>query len=414
MKVVVACYGTRGDVEPCAAVAKELARRGYDVRIAVPPDLVGFVEKVGLQTVGFGPSLNSFVESVHNTWVDRKRLRGQLKLWRENRSRHALCWNEMGTTVMSLAEGADLLVTGLYLEESASNVAEYLNIPVATLHHSPVRPNSRVAPTMPAWLIRSAMILQDWQIYLSMSKTVDDAQRHALGLPKAVGPSSRRMAQRGSLEIQAYDAVCFPGLSEEWKNLHSRRPFVGGLTMELPTQADALVSSWIGAGPPPICFAFGSTPVKSPAAAIEMINSVCAILGERALVCASWGEFNAVSDSVKVVSSVNYAAVFPICRAVVHHGGAGTTTASLRAGVPTLILSTFPDQALWGAQVKRLQVGTTQPFASTTAESLIVGLRHILAPDYVTRAQQFGARMTKSVESVARTAQLLETFAQSA
>src|SRR6202022_417300 len=162
------------------------------------------------------------------------------------------------------------------------------------------------------------------------------------------------------------------------------------------------VLSWIAAGTPPICFSFGSMPVESPADAVEMIASACAQLGERALVCAGWSDFSDVphSDHVKVVGAINYAAIFPACRAVVHHGGSGTTAASLRAGIPTLILSMDANQTLWGGQVKRLKVGTTRRFSTTTRDSLVADLRRILAPDYVTRARELASGMTKPLESV--------------
>jgi UDP:flavonoid glycosyltransferase YjiC (YdhE family) len=118
-------------------------------------------------------------------------------------------------------------------------------------------------------------------------------------------------------------------------------------------------------------------------------------------------------DHVKVVGAVNYAAVFPACRAVVHHGGSGTTAASLRAGVPTLILSMDVNQTLWGGQVKRLKVGTGRRFSATTRESLVADLRRILAPQYATRARALGARMTKPAESVVKAADLVESFARS-
>ncbi len=85
---------------------------------------------------------------------------------------------------------------------------------------------------------------------------------------------------------------------------------------------------------------------------------------------------------------MNYAATFPVCRAVVHHGGSGTTAAGLRAGVPTLILWTAGDQPIWGAVVKRLKVGTARRFRPTTQASLVADLSRILAPDYVTRARE--------------------------
>ena len=143
-----------------------------------------------------------------------------------------------------------------------------------------------------------------------MMKKLEDAQRRELGLPKATGPSARRIAERGSLEIQAYDEVCFPGLAAEWAKWDGQRPFVGALTMELPTDADEEVASWIAAGTPPIFFGFGSMPVESPADTLAMISAACAQLGERALVCAGGTDFSDVPhfEHVKVVGAVNYAA----------------------------------------------------------------------------------------------------------
>ena len=126
-----------------------------------------------------------------------------------------------------------------------------------------------------------------------MTKEAEDAQRRELGLPKATGPSSRRIVERGSLEIQAYDELCFPGLAAEWAS--GRRPFVGALTMELPTDADDEVASWIAAGTPPIYFGFGSMPVESPADTVAMISAACTQLGERALICSGANDFNRTS-----------------------------------------------------------------------------------------------------------------------
>jgi UDP:flavonoid glycosyltransferase YjiC (YdhE family) len=109
---------------------------------------------------------------------------------------------------------------------------------------------------------------------------------------------------------------------------------------------------------------------------------------------------------------MNYAATFPACRAVVHHGGAGTTAAGLRAGVPTLILWTILDQQIWAARVKRLKVGTARRFSSTTRDSLVADLRAILAPQCVARTREIATRMTKPAESVAAAADLVEDFAR--
>jgi UDP:flavonoid glycosyltransferase YjiC (YdhE family) len=182
--------------------------------------------------------------------------------------------------------------------------------------------------------------------------------------------------------------------------------------MELPTDADDEVASWIAAGAPPIFFGFGSLPIGSAADTLAMISTACAQLGERALICSAGTDFHIPnSEHVKVVGAMNYATAFPACRAVVHHGGLGTTAAGLRAGVPTLILSTDLDQTMWGTRVKRLKVGTARRLSATTEKTLVRDLRTILDPLYAARARAIATQMTKSAESVVTTADLVEKVA---
>ena len=319
----------------------------------------------------------------------------------------------MSTTLTSLADGADVLFTGLVYEEAAANVAEYYDIPLATLHYFPVRPNGQLVPVLPAPLVRSAMTVYEWMGW-RIWKKAEDAQRRALDLPKARCPSPRRITERGSLEIQAYDEVCFHGLAAEWAKCDDQRPFVGTLTMELPTDADEEVASWIAAGTPPIYFGFGSMPVNSPADTLAMIAAVCEQLGERALVCAGWSDFSDVPhfNHVKMVRAVNLVTVFPACCALVHHGGSSTTPIALRAGVPQLILYWDIVHAIYGAQIKRLKVGTARRFSTSTRESLVADLRTILAPQYAARAREIATQITEPAESAAAAADLVENFAR--
>ncbi|WP_333893043.1 glycosyltransferase [Mycolicibacterium gadium] len=417
MKIVVACYGTRGDVEPSAAVGGELLRRGHDVQMAVPPDLVGFIESVGLPAVAYGPDLRAILEAHRNfyTFFFRNfwRIREVSRLSREAWEPRLQSWDEMSKVLSSLADGADLLFTGLVFEEVAANVAEHHGIPLATLHYFPLRPNGQLLSFLPAPVGRAAMTVQQWMAWRGTRK-VEDLQRRKLGLPKAANPASKRIPELGALEMQAYDEVCFPGLAAEWAKSNGRRPFVGALTLDMPTDADAEVAAWISEGTPPIFFGFGSMPVESAVDTLAMIGTTCEELGERAVVCAAGTDFTdvPVPDHVKVVSAVNYAKIFPACRAVVHHGGAGTTAASLRAGVPTLILSTDLDQTLWGVRVKRLKVGAARRFSTTSQKSLITDLRRILTPEYAAQAREMATRMTKPAASVAAAADLLESFAR--
>jgi vancomycin aglycone glucosyltransferase len=380
MKVVLAAYGSRGDTEPFAAVGRELLRRGHDVCMAVAPHMVGFVELAGLAAVPFGP--DSLASTRNNATQDPG---SAMATQIEYLSR---AMEEWGTTLTTLANGADLLLTGRVEQQLAANVAEYYGLPQATLHFYP-----------------QAHLRQSGWVGDAMEKA-EDAHRRALGLADATGPSPR------PLEIQAYDALCFPEQAAEWADGDSWRPFVGALTLELPTEADDEVLSWIAEGTPPIYFGFGSGVwLQHPAHTLNLISVACARLGERALICAGASDFPNVphSEQVKVVGAMNHAAIFPACRAVVHQGGAGTTAAGMRAGIPTLILwHPTNDQQIWADAVTRLKVGLGRDFSASNLGSLIADLRSILNPQCITRARAVAAQMTTPAVSAASAADLLQ------
>ncbi|MBI3215254.1 MAG: glycosyltransferase [Mycobacterium sp.] len=406
MKFVIAVHGTRGDVEPCAAVGCELQRRGHDVALAVPPNLVGFVESTGLPpALPYGVDSQQQLES--EAFQDHWKIRNPISALRSAKEYVTQGWAQMNETLTALAADADLILTGTTYQEVAANVAEHYGIPLAALHYFPARVNHHVVPVpLPRAVLKAGWTAIEWG-HWRLLKEADDAQRDQLGIPKSQVRAVRRMIDGGALEIQAYDKVLFPGLAEEWRGL---RPIVGSITMGLGTSTDDEVASWVAAGTPPIYFGFGSMPVDSPIEAVAMITAVCAELGERALISSGVWDLSGVqqADHVKIVGSVNHAAVFPTCRAVVHHGGSGTTAASLRSGVPTVVLWVNADQPVWAAQVKKLGAGVSRRFSATTPASLAAALREVLTPKYAARAREVAAQMTTPADSVAAAADLLE------
>ena len=417
MKFVLASYGGRGDVEPAVVVGREMVRRGHDVCMAVPPNLVGFAEAAGLSAVAYGLDSQPILDLQRKYWTCYFRTPWKLeelnRMGRATEEFATRCWGEMTPTLASVAEGADLLLTGLLVEQPAANVAEHHDIPLATLHFFPVRAHGRLLPILPPPLSRAMMTVNDRLVWRG-TRVHEDAHRRELGLPDSTGPTSWRITERGALEIQAYDELLFPGLRADWAQWIDRRPFVGALALQSPTEADAEVASWIAAGTPPICFGFGSVPLESAADTLSMIAGACARLGERALVCSGSTDFGDAPrfDHVKVVGQINYATIFPACCAVVHHGGAGTVAAGLRAGIPQLILWTLPDQPSFAAQLKRLKVGRGRRFSTTTEKSLVADLRRILAPSPAARARELAPRITSPADSAAAAADLVENFAR--
>ncbi len=407
MRFAVAAHGTRGDIEPCAAVGAELQRRGHEVRFAVPPNLIEFAKRA------LGPSpiaaygVDSQKQLDQATFRNFWKIQNPARALREGREYMVAGWAQMNETLSSTAAGADLILTGTTFQEVAANVAEHHDVPLAALHFFPHRANSTVLPVrLPSRVVEPAWAIAEWG-YWRILKEAEDNQRRELGLPVAHASSVRRIVDGGAVEIQAYDEALFPGLADEWRG---KRPFVGALTLQLGTAADEDVMDWISAGQPPLYFGFGSMPVSSPTDAVEMIAEVCADLGQRALISSgSWAlDPGICAEHVKIVGAVNHADVFPRCRAVIHHGGAGTVAAGLRAGKPTLVLWVGADQPIWAAQVKRLEVGTALRFSRTRPKTLRAALQTVLTPRSAARAREIEAQLTPPSVSVARTADLLE------
>lgn len=409
MRFAVAVHGTRGDVEPAVAVALELMRRGHEIRMAVPPNLVAFAESAGIPSaLPYGPDSQKQLEAeVFQQWL---KLRNPVTVIRQGRDYITDGWAEMADTLKKLADGTDAILTGTTYQEVAANVAESYGIPLAALHYFPARANSYSLPVkLPLSVATPLVAAAEWA-HWRLLKPADDAQRRSLGLPESHVRATRRIIEMGTYEIQAYDKVLFPGLEQEWKG---RRPLVGSITLQLPTTDDQAVSAWIAKGTPPIYFGFGSMPVENPAEAIEWITGVCAELGERALICSGALTFDQTqtAEHVMVVPSVNHAQVFPRCRAIVHHGGAGTTAASLRSAVPTLVLWVSADQIVWAGRIKSLGVGTSRRFSKTTRATLRKDLRTVLSPACAARAAEVAVQMTTPAQSLAAATDIVERAA---
>ncbi|QUD85359.1 glycosyltransferase family 1 protein [Gordonia polyisoprenivorans] len=426
MRIAIPLTGTRGDVQPAVALGVELRRRGHDVLVGAPPNLLDFTRRAGLDAVSCGPDVAQLYSSDEG---QRALAAGSsLALMRLVGAQMADYASRMNTEVIEVCRGADVVVATLLTEDRAASVTEAFGIPMVTMHGFPGRPSrsypfpGALPPTMtpPAAVNRATWLLADNVRRLVFLRYLT-ALRAELGLRRSLAIPAQMCARRGIPEIQIYDRALVPGLAEEWGH---RRPLVGFLPLEPDTRAavgdldgdHAEVTKWIGAGSRPVYCGFGSMPIRDASATVAMMRTVAARLGVRILVSAGWSDLDpgsrGVADSdVMVTGALAHDLIFPRCAAAVHHGGIGTTFESLRAGIPTLICSVSFDQPMWGGQVTRLGVGGHLPFADLDADSLTDALRAILRPETVDRAARFAARLTEHSDATARTADIVETAA---
>ncbi|MFJ3406523.1 glycosyltransferase [Promicromonospora sp. NPDC090134] len=442
MRHVMALVGSRGDVQPALAVALELRRRGHEVVTGVAPNLVPLAGRLGLDPVPLG--------------IDSAALLGSDLVRRDMRSAHPVRrvralravasagWDGLRTGLLALLDdvgGADTVVTGLLGQELAAAVAERRGLAMAALHYCPVRANRVVSPVSGVrgpGATRAVWALGE-RVRWGLTRRAENAQRAELGLGGTRVHLPTRLRDAGVVEIQAYDPALAPGLADEWG---PRRPLTGFLALDAAARArlgeagagsggsldglDAGLDAWLDDGEPPVYVGFGSMPVADPAALLAAVDAACADLGVRALVSAGWNDFSGAAGPggpggaagpggsggsgpdgkrVRVVGAVDHAAVLPRCRAAVHHGGAGTTAAALRAGLPAVVGWYSADQPMWGDLLRGAGVGVARRASTLTQPGVLAGaLAEVLDDATAARAAALGARLVPPDEAVAAAA----------
>lgn len=159
---------------------------------------------------------------------------------------------------------------------------------------------------------------------------------------------------------------------------------------------DPDLAAFLGAGPPPVYIGFGSIVVDNPNLLTRTIFDAISMSGVRALVSQGWGGLGAdavgIPENVFMLGNCPHDWLFQRVSAVVHHGGAGTSAAGIKAGRPTVIVPFFGDQPFWGAMIAKAGAGPAPiPYKNLTAEALSKAIEEALKPETKARAEQLGA-----------------------
>ncbi|WP_086843197.1 glycosyltransferase [Amycolatopsis kentuckyensis] len=397
--VVIVAPGSRGDVQPCVALGRGLATHGDRVRILAASGFRALVESHGL---GFAP-LSADPAAILGSAA------GQA--WTAGPRRHFLSGLRavLGPVLATLladvhagAAGADLVLAPS-LGFLGAHLGAHLGVPDVELHYQPSVPTRAFAhPLLPRaarlgpWgrqLSFTAVDALAWQV---LRPEIDRWRVETLGLPRT-GPRGPR--RRSAVLCGFSDAVVprppdWPGrvhVTGYWF-LDSANP---------PT--DPRLRDFLAAGPPPVYVGFGSMRPADAERTFEVVRTAL----RRARLRGVLGT-GVDADDLLVAGDVPHEWLFPRTAAVVHHGGAGTTAAGLRAGVPALVCPVFSDQPYWGDRVSRLSAGPKPlPLRDFDVETLTARLRELTEnPLYRRGAQYVGARL-RAEDGVARACSVL-------
>jgi sterol 3beta-glucosyltransferase len=411
MKVTLVGYGTRGDVQPYVCVGWELTRRGHEVTICAPVDQQTFVERAGLRYAPIPVDVHQILSAeAAQRMLARGDFAGFMSWFGEVQRPYE---DSVFEAYLAAAQGADLIVSHPLSDNELCMVGAHQRIPVLPLYLYPVVRSRHMASlfltTRNLWLLNGLSHSLVDHVLWKASRDRVQRLRQKIGLPRAKGLFSVQVEARSMPALLSYseslcarpsdwpaNIICCPGITPSVE----LRQALGEHGL------DPALEQWLADGPPVIYLGFGSMPVLDPRRTLDMVRRVVQGLGVRAVVGAGWSQLCESSEQdVRVIGPVDQTALFPRCAAVVHHGGAGTTYASVRAGVPTLVCSVFNDQPYWGTRLQALGVGETFPFQKLDERRLESALRRLFVPEVRERAQALGerVRLERGSEEVAGT-----------
>lgn len=384
MRILISAVGTRGDVQPALALAVALRALGHQPRLGVPPNFTSWAEGMGFvaHPVGIAmrpPAPGTQPPPVPDLIADQF------------------------AKIAAAGHGCDLLVGCGAHQYALRSIAEARGLRCAQAVYAPVSlPSPELAPAGPAAPSDPAEIAELWSANRRgwNDRALDrvNAGRRALGL----GPISDVLDHiLGDAPWLAADPMLAPAPATVGRTVVQTGAWILPDAAPLPE----CVEAFLGAGSAPVYLGLGSMPADA-ALSRPLIEAVRA-LGRRAILSRGWAGLAPIDDApdVLAVEELNHQALFGRVAAVVHHGGAGSTTAAALAGAPQVVTPLFSDQFYWGRRVEACGLGSALPAASLSAHGIAEALERALAPAVAERA--WGLAGSVSTEGAATAAHWL-------
>ncbi|MBB1092958.1 glycosyltransferase family 1 protein [Rhodopseudomonas palustris] len=408
-RIAIHTLGTRGDVQPFVALGRGLQRAGLQVSFATAPQFEAFVSGHGLP---FHPLPGNLVDLIQTPLgkaaiSGRHRLIATLRLMAEVRP----TFRALLDAQWLAAQGADAIVYhpkaigGVHIAEKLG-IPAFVALPLPALSPtrafpSPLLPFADLGP-----LNRASHALTTRYGDLAFRKAVRTWREEVLGLPAAADWLSLRGRPITKLYPYSPAVVPVPG---DW-DASSQVTGYWFLDEAENWTPPAPLTAFLQAGPPPVYVGFGSLPSDDAEQVTSLVVEALTQAGQRGLLATGWGglAFRQMPAHIHVLQEAPHDWLFPRMAAVVHHGGAGTTAAGLRAGRASVICPMFGDQPFWGRTVHALGAGPAPiPHRRLTTERLAAAIRSAV-DDPLTRqrAMEIG-RTIRQEDGVAKAVDLI-------
>ncbi|MGI5291882.1 glycosyltransferase [Nonomuraea polychroma] len=419
MKVLILTHGTRGDVQPYAALALALKRAGHEPVLGAPAAMASLATSHGIAFASLHDGPNTLMDDPDiRQAIDTnyRGLRGKkiaLQVMRRSKPLMAKVFDDMADVAEA---GADLVVHAPGIP--AQHFAERLRVTAVPATLQPVWVPTRAFrnPMLPVRLPRAlnrASYLPIKLLLRSFGGIADDLRKRRLGLPRRRGRHDvlRRPDGGPVTVLQAFsrhvlpDGLDYPG----W--VHTTGFWF------LPAPPDWVPSTelaaFLEAGQAPVYVGFGSMAGTDPERVGRVVAEAVQLAGVRAVLASGWGgiRMGDLPDTVFTLDQAPHDWLFPRMAAIVHHGGSGTTGAALAAGRPQVVCPFVADQPFWAARTHAAGVAPQpQPQRRLTPDGLAAAIRQATTDPAMTAAAEDLGERIRAEDGTGRAVKILESL----
>ncbi len=386
MRIAIIALGSRGDVQPYIALGKGLKKSGHVIRFVTHQNFEELVNLHGLESCSVEGSVQDIAQSKEmQGHIEKGNFLSVMSQMKKEAMQGAINLAKVG---ISACKDMNLIIAGIGGLFAGITLAEKLEIPFLQAYYIPFTPTkafpSFLFPKLPfrygGFLNRFTYSIARqiiWQGYRSADNL---ARRQVLGLPPVsfFGPyKSHRFNQNPVL--YGFSSSVIPKPYDWDNNIHITGYWL--LDHEDNWTPPSELIEFIKSGNPPIYVGFGSMSSRKPEETADIILNAIAKTKQRAIMLSGWGGLKKTNlpDTVFMVDSIPISWLFPRVAAAIHHGGAGTTAESLKAGIPSIVIPFFGDQFFWGKRVAELGIGP-EPISrkKLTTERLVQAIQEVV------------------------------------
>lgn len=414
MNITILTYGSRGDVQPFLPLSLGLMARGHSVKLAAPSRFKELVEGYGIRFVSLAGDPEDLSRRLNDAGFNF------IKLVRELMD-HAI---EIGADVLRQTEeacqDADLIVHTFTHAVGAHTLAREMNIPDVHIQTFPMftptgdYPNIAL-PDLKLRALNRFTHLASQKISWWTSIFGYEQVRRRAGLPKRklYFPFDKDPLRPPTPILCAWSPSLLPPSSDWPSNVH----VTGFYFFELNTsyQPPVELIDFLDAGDPPVCVLFGSMVHRNAEKIDHIVRSGLKQTGQRGVILSGWGSVKqSSSKDLFYLDAISHDWLLPRCKMIIHHGGAGTTSAGLRAGIPNIVVPFMADQPFWGKRVYVNGAGPKPIFVKTLSiDKLADAIVEAESKTIRERAQTIGQNI-RSEEGVDHAIRLIESCSSNA